>query len=135
MQCTVLPHITASVFINDDNAQAFARSGLHHDYEPFGKLRRGCGSKGWRLTRRSTTPVQGSVAQPHGRGLSRRNLRGQCRCAPKAGSTSRLHFGSTSRLHFAGHGTRRGAVVAVTNGRLDGFAQLAEVFGTWERNL
>ena len=26
-------HITASVFINDDNAQAFARSGLHHDYE------------------------------------------------------------------------------------------------------
>jgi thiamine phosphate synthase YjbQ (UPF0047 family) len=27
MQCTVLPHITASVFINDDG------SGLHHDYE------------------------------------------------------------------------------------------------------
>jgi hypothetical protein len=27
MQCTVLPHITASVFINDDE------SGLHHDYE------------------------------------------------------------------------------------------------------
>jgi hypothetical protein len=26
-------HITASVFINDDNAQAFARSGLRHDYE------------------------------------------------------------------------------------------------------
>jgi thiamine phosphate synthase YjbQ (UPF0047 family) len=25
-------HITASVFINDDE------SGLHHDYEPFGKL-------------------------------------------------------------------------------------------------
>jgi secondary thiamine-phosphate synthase enzyme len=27
MQCTVLLHITASVFINDDE------SGLHHDYE------------------------------------------------------------------------------------------------------
>jgi thiamine phosphate synthase YjbQ (UPF0047 family) len=27
MQCTVLPHITASVFINDDE------TGLHHDYE------------------------------------------------------------------------------------------------------
>jgi hypothetical protein len=26
-QCSVLPHITASVFINDDE------SGLHHDYE------------------------------------------------------------------------------------------------------
>ena len=26
-QCTVLPHITASVFINDDEY------GLHHDYE------------------------------------------------------------------------------------------------------
>ena len=27
----------------------------------------------------------------------------------------------------------REVVVAVTNGRLDGFAQLAEFFGTWER--
>ena len=27
MQCIVLPHITASVFINDDEY------GLHHDYE------------------------------------------------------------------------------------------------------
>jgi thiamine phosphate synthase YjbQ (UPF0047 family) len=27
MQCTVLPHFTASVFINDD------KSGLHYDYE------------------------------------------------------------------------------------------------------
>jgi hypothetical protein len=26
-------------------------------------------------------------------------------------------------------------VVAVTNGRLDGFASLAEIFGTWERIL
>ena len=29
MQCTVLPHITASVFINDDE------SGLHQDYEKW----------------------------------------------------------------------------------------------------
>ena len=29
MQCTVLPHITASVFINDDE------SGLHSDYEKW----------------------------------------------------------------------------------------------------
>jgi secondary thiamine-phosphate synthase enzyme len=28
-------HIAASVFIHDDNAQAFARSGLHHDYEKW----------------------------------------------------------------------------------------------------
>ena len=35
VQCIVLPHITASVFINDDE------SGLRHDYEPFGKLRTG----------------------------------------------------------------------------------------------
>jgi thiamine phosphate synthase YjbQ (UPF0047 family) len=41
-------HITASVFINDDE------SGLHHDYELF-KLRTGRGSKNWRLTRRSTS--------------------------------------------------------------------------------
>ena len=27
MQCTALPHITASMFINDDE------SGLNHDYE------------------------------------------------------------------------------------------------------
>ena len=27
----------------------------------------------------------------------------------------------------------REVVVAVTNGRLDGFAWLAEIFGTWER--
>ena len=32
-------HIAASVFINDDE------SGLHHDYEPFGKLRI---ESGWR---------------------------------------------------------------------------------------
>ena len=30
-------------------------------------------------------------------------------------------------------GPRRAAVVAVTNGRLDGSTELAEVFGTWER--
>ena len=29
MQCTVLPHITASVFINDDEY------GLHQDYEKW----------------------------------------------------------------------------------------------------
>ena len=29
MQCTVLPHITASVFINDDER------GLHNDYEKW----------------------------------------------------------------------------------------------------
>ena len=29
----------------------------------------------------------------------------------------------------------REVVVAVTNGRLDGFAKLAEIFGTWERIL
>jgi thiamine phosphate synthase YjbQ (UPF0047 family) len=29
MQCTVLPHITASVFINDDE------HGLHQDYEKW----------------------------------------------------------------------------------------------------
>ena len=70
-----------------------------------------------------------------------------CRRAPEAGSrnrlhfdsrsrlhfdsTKRLHFGSRNRLHVAGHGPRRAVVVAVTNGRLDGSTELAEVFGTW----
>jgi hypothetical protein len=49
MQCIVLPHITASVFINDDE------SGLHYDNEPSSNLRTGCGLKGWRCTRRSTS--------------------------------------------------------------------------------
>jgi hypothetical protein len=31
------------------------------------------------------------------------------------------------------HGPRHAAVVVVTNGRLDGSTELAEVFGTWER--
>jgi hypothetical protein len=51
--------------------------------------------------------------------------REQRRRALEAGSTSRLHFGSRKRLHLAGHGARRGAMVAVTNRRLD--------FDTWER--
>jgi hypothetical protein len=60
-------------------------------------------------------------------------VRTGCRRAPEAGSTKRLHFGSINRLHFAGNGARRAAVVAVTNGRLDGFALLTRTFGTWER--
>jgi hypothetical protein len=42
---------------------------------------------------------------------------------------------SGSQLPVARDGPRRAAVVAVTNGRLDGSTELAEVFGTWERIL
>jgi hypothetical protein len=35
MQCIVLPHITASVFIKDDNTQIVsARCDLHHHWSP-----------------------------------------------------------------------------------------------------
>jgi thiamine phosphate synthase YjbQ (UPF0047 family) len=52
-------------------------------------------------------------------------MRAQCRRAPEAGSRN--------RLHFPDHEARRAAVVAVTKGRLDGFALLTRTFGTWER--
>jgi len=78
VQCTVLPHITASVFINDDAGP-----------------RTGC------TTVRTRMPVRpGPVAD----------------------------------VHLKRHGPPSAAVVvAVTDGRLDGFALLTRTFGTWER--
>jgi thiamine phosphate synthase YjbQ (UPF0047 family) len=77
-QCTVLPHITASVFINDDER------GLHADYEKW---------------------LEGLA--PH---------------AP----TSQYQHNRTSEDNADAHLKRqvmgREVVVAVTNGRLDGFA-------------
>jgi secondary thiamine-phosphate synthase enzyme len=82
-------HITASVFINDDE------SGLHHDYEVWLE-----------------------------------------RLAPHA-PTSQYQHNRTGEDNADAHLKRqvmgREAVVTVTNGRLDGFAELAEIFGTWER--
>jgi ABC-type phosphate/phosphonate transport system substrate-binding protein len=44
---------------------------------------------------------------------------------------ARLKRNATRRV--TRDGPRRAAVVAVTDGRLDGSTELAEVFGTWER--
>lgn len=41
--------------------------------------------------------------------------------------------GQAADAHLKGHGLPSAAVVAVTSGRLDGFALLAEIFGTWAR--
>jgi hypothetical protein len=75
-----------------------------------------CGLKGWHPTHRSTRPARRPVAQPHRRGLSRE----------QRGNNADAHL----NRQVMG---REVVVVAVTNGRLDGFAELAEIFGTWER--
>jgi thiamine phosphate synthase YjbQ (UPF0047 family) len=41
--------------------------------------------------------------------------------------------GQVADAHLKRQIMGREVVVAVTNGRLDGFAWLAEIFGTWER--
>lgn len=46
---------------------------------------------------------------------------------------SGLPQASLAGAHLKRHGPPSAAVVAVTNGRLDGFALLAEIFGTWAR--
>jgi secondary thiamine-phosphate synthase enzyme len=81
-------HITASVFINDDE------SGLHHDYEV------------WLEELAPHAPVS----------QYQHNRTGE----DNADALKRQVMG-------------REVVVAVTNGRLDGSTELAEVFGTWER--
>ena len=43
------------------------------------------------------------------------------------------HLKRNATRKVAHHGPRRAAVVAVANGRLDGFALLTRTFGTWER--
>ena len=82
-------HITASVFINDDEY------GLHQDYEKW---------------------LEGLA--PH---------------AP----ISQYRHNDTGEDNADAHMKRqimgREVVVAVTNGRLDGFALLTRTFGTWER--
>jgi secondary thiamine-phosphate synthase enzyme len=82
-------HITASVFINDDEY------GLHQDYEKW---------------------LEGLA--PH---------------AP----ISQYRHNDTGEDNADAHLKRqimgREVVVAVTSGRLDSFAKLAEIFGTWER--
>ena len=56
------------------------------------------------------------MAQPHRRGRLSRTDR-------------------TADAHLKRQIMGREVVVAVTNGRLDGFVLLAEIFGTWERIL
>jgi secondary thiamine-phosphate synthase enzyme len=82
-------HITASVFIDDDE------SGLHHDYEVWLE-----------------------------------------RLAPHAPVEQYWHNRTgedNADAHLKRQVMGREVVVAVTNGRLDGFAELAEIFGTWEQ--
>jgi secondary thiamine-phosphate synthase enzyme len=84
-------HITASVFINDDE------SGLHHDYEVWLE-----------------------------------------RLAPHAPIDQYWHNRTgedNADAHLKRQIMGREVVVAVTNGRLDGFALLTRTFGTWERIL
>jgi len=125
MQCTVLPHITASVFINDDEY------GLHQDCERW--LEEVCS----RLHPAPHVPI--SHCRPRGRRPKGRlhnrtgqaclrqasvlnSVREQRRCTPEAER-------NWHELRVMG----REVVVAITNGRLDGSTELAEVFGTWER--
>jgi secondary thiamine-phosphate synthase enzyme len=84
-------HITASVFINDDE------SGLHHDYE-----------------------VWLEELAPH---------------APIDQYWHNRTGEDNSDAHLKRQIMGREVVVAVTNGRLDGFALLTRTFGTWERIL
>ena len=84
-------HITASVFINDDE------SGLHHDYEVW---------------------LEGLA--PH---------------APIDQYWQNRTGEDNADAHLKRQIMGREVVVAVTEGRLDGFAKLAEVLGTWERIL
>jgi secondary thiamine-phosphate synthase enzyme len=82
-------HITASVFINDDE------SGLHHDYE-----------------------VWLEELAPH---------------APIDQYWHNRTGEDNADAHLKRQIMGREVVVAVTDGRLDGSTELAEVFGTWER--
>jgi secondary thiamine-phosphate synthase enzyme len=82
-------HITASVFINDDE------SGLHHDYE-----------------------VWLEELAPH---------------APIDQYWHNRTGEDNADAHLKRQVMGREVVVAVTNGRLDGFALLTRTFGTWER--
>jgi thiamine phosphate synthase YjbQ (UPF0047 family) len=84
-------HITASVFVNDDE------SGLHHDYEVWLE-----------------------------------------RLAPHAPIDQYWHNRTgedNADAHLKRQIMGREVVVAVTNGRQDGFASLTRTFGTWERIL
>jgi secondary thiamine-phosphate synthase enzyme len=82
-------HITASVFINDDE------SGLHHDYE-----------------------VWLEELAPH---------------APIDQYWHNRTGEDNTDAHLKRQVMGREVVVAVTNGRLDGFALLTRTFGAWER--
>jgi secondary thiamine-phosphate synthase enzyme len=82
-------HITASVFINDDEY------GLHQYYEK------------WLEELAPHAPIR----------QYRHNDTGE----------------DNADAHLKRQVMGREVVVAVTNGRLDGFAWLAEIFGTWER--
>ena len=95
-------HITASVFINDDE------SGLHHDYEV------------WLEKLAPHAPI--GQCRPRGR---LHNRTGEDACPERRDRAADAHL----KRQIMG----REVVVAVTNGRLDGSTELAEVFGTWER--
>ena len=90
-------HITASVFINDDER------GLHQDYEK------------WLEELAPHAPIS----------QYQHNRTGEDACPEQSDRNADAHL----KRQVMG----REVVVAVTNGRLDGFAWLAEIFGTWER--
>jgi hypothetical protein len=61
--------------------------------------------------------------QPHGRGLSRE----------ERGNNADAHLKRAAQTGCTSQVMGREVVVAVTNGRQDGFALLTRTFGTWER--
>ena len=90
-------HITASVFINDDEY------GLHQDYEK------------WLEELAPHAPIS----------QYQHNRTGEDACPERSDRNADAHL----KRQIMG----REVVVAVTNGRLDGFALLTRTFGTWER--
>jgi thiamine phosphate synthase YjbQ (UPF0047 family) len=96
-------HIAASIFIND------VESGLHHDYEVWLE----------ELAPHAPTGHCQLTGQLH-------NRTGEDACPERRDRNA--------DVHLKRHGPPSEAVVvAVTNGRLDGSTELAEVFGIWEQ--
>jgi hypothetical protein len=102
-------NITSRAFVND------GEWGLHADYE---KWPEGLPTHASTSRCRPKRPV----VQPHRRGRP-----------SKTDRTADAHLKRNATRRVARDGPPSEAVVAVTNGRLDGFAELAEIFGTWER--
>ena len=84
-------HITASVFINDDE------SGLHHDYEVW--------LEGWRRTRRSSQYRHNRTGEDNADAHLKRQVMG--REVVVAVTNGRLDFGTWERIFYGEFDGRR----------------------------